>query len=152
MAREARIEVEQEGAGRAAHHLHGMAAVIEQPRPFWEKLQDQIAGLERVWFATDGRGTWPPLADATRERKAQQGLDPHIMVATGALRDSLTAGHIGKSRRKSKTVMHFGTSVYYANMQTRRVLVPTDRKFRKMVSKQLAAYIVAPTKKSVPDS
>jgi hypothetical protein len=141
------------GVFRAVRHLRGMQAAADDPRPFWRKLQDEIAKEERHWFETSGHGAWPPLADSTRERKAALGLNSRTMVATGALVRSLTVGHQGKSRRVGKTIMHFGTSVYYANMhaKTRPVLIPTDTKFRSLVKKQLAHYVVEPTTKAVPD-
>lgn len=60
-------------------------------------------------------GGWPALAASTVRRKANEGLDPRILHATGLLRESLTRkfgrGHI---ERVTSNALHFGTRVPYA--------------------------------------
>jgi hypothetical protein len=139
------------GERRAAYHLDAMADVAEDARPFFRQLQDEIAREEGEWWRTHGRGVWPALSDRTRELKQKAGLDNGIMVATGALRASMTKGSGGRGRRVSKSVMHFSTPLYYAvfHNTTRPVRIPRDAKFRRMVHDELTKHLLEPTKRTV---
>ena len=57
---------------------------------------------------------WAPLADSTVESKSAAGLDPRILHATLALRESLTTGADGSFTVVNDNGLWFGTSIDYA--------------------------------------
>lgn len=142
---EPRIDIEEHGAREAAWDVRAIGERAADPRPYFRNVFDVIARAEGNWFATEGRGTWPQLKEATRERKRRAGNDNGAMVATGRLRNSLTkASGRGARRRAAKTVMRFGTTVPYAKYHYHRMppLVPMDERIRRDLCKRLSTYIV----------
>jgi hypothetical protein len=62
-------------------------------RPVAGYLAEYLMRVEAEQFDTEGASSghpWAGLADATRERKTREGLNPSILRATSALRDALT--------------------------------------------------------------
>lgn len=65
---------------------------FENPRHTLEAIGMMLREAVEKQFDTEGRhasGGWPALAQSTKERKAQLGLDPHILRATDRLRQAL---------------------------------------------------------------
>lgn len=63
------------------------------PIPAFEMIMEEVAKLNTEQFDSQGErssGGWAPLADSTVLYKAANDLDPRILHATLALRDSLT--------------------------------------------------------------
>lgn len=83
--------------------------------PAWESLADEFLALEKAQFDSQGgfaSGGWAPDAPSTLAYKARHGLDPRVMHATLALRESLTSrGAPGSVRRITPTSMEVGTDV-----------------------------------------
>lgn len=75
-----------------------------------------LRAAEERQFDTEGgnSGGWQQLAASTVAEKARKGLDPHILQATGRLKDSLTrkfsSDHV---ERLSADSLAFGSSVPY---------------------------------------
>jgi hypothetical protein len=83
------------GETELSRELLSLATRAESPIPALDAIHERFLRLEGEQFASSGAYTgsrWAPLAQATVTRKAEQGLDPNILVATGALRSSLTDG------------------------------------------------------------
>jgi phage gpG-like protein len=142
---EPRIDIEQRGVEHAAWDVNQIGERAANPRPFFRVVHEQIAQAEGNWFATQGRGSWPELSAATRERKARAGLDNGTLVATGRLRNSLTkSSGRGARRRATKTTMRFGTTVPYARYFYKKMppLVPMDERMRRDLCKRLSTYLV----------
>ena len=58
--------------------------------PAFRLIADDLRGFERDRFDSRGYGTWSPLMPSTVAAKASEHLDPRVLHATLALRDSLT--------------------------------------------------------------
>jgi hypothetical protein len=90
----------------------------------WDRITDVMIEHEEILFATEGATAeppWPPLAEATLQKKARLGLPLDAMVATERLKESLTspeAGEVGQGRSTLGTftqdVFSWGTDVEYA--------------------------------------
>jgi hypothetical protein len=107
-----------------------------------------------VWFESHGRGTWPPLANATREIKAKRGQSQQPLVATGALRRSLEVKRgRGATRSATKTRMRFGTTVWYArfhyfvshSVPQRIPLIILDQRARRRMVLDVRNYMLGRT-------
>jgi hypothetical protein len=59
-------------------------------RPAFSAIADDLFKSEERRFNSRGFGTWDDLADSTIKEKARKGLDPRVLHATLALRESLT--------------------------------------------------------------
>jgi hypothetical protein len=75
--------------------------------------------VQRVFIKSEerrfaGGAHWPPLAAATKEAKAAQGLDPRILRATNDLYHSLTSTGAGSVAEEKPDELILGTSVPYA--------------------------------------
>jgi phage gpG-like protein len=99
--------------------------------------------------ATGASSPAAPLAETTRARKRAQGLPSRALVATGALRDSLTSSSApGAVRSISREAFRFGTSVDYAryhqhgtrHMPKRRIL-DVDAGTQEAIGKYLRRYV-----------
>ncbi len=98
---------------------------------------------------------WPELAEATRENKAALGQPSAALIATDALRESLTArsGHKGK-RTATRQSMRFGTRVWYARFHAggtkgtrgipkRDPLIPIDVRTRRRMVDEVRRYLLS---------
>jgi hypothetical protein len=48
--------------------------LLEDLTSLWARFVPLIADMERRWFDSQGEGGWPPLAEATLERKRAEGF------------------------------------------------------------------------------
>ena len=103
------------GDERVALELKGLAFRAGDASPAFAVLAQQFEENEERWFSTKGSGTWPPLKDATKRRKAREGLpsDP-LIGASERLIDSLTGTTSDSLRYFGDDTMAFGTTVEYA--------------------------------------
>lgn len=60
-------------------------------RSLWRLVARRVAAEERVWFASEGRGTWAPLSKEYAAWKARHYPGRPILVATGELRAAATS-------------------------------------------------------------
>lgn len=63
----------------------------------WDRLTDVMIQVSEEWFASEGKGTWEPLAESTikvKQRLAERGMlagsAEDILIRSGDLLDSLT--------------------------------------------------------------
>lgn len=147
--------IESKGDEAAAKLLRGLGKSAADPRPAFQQIADELRLGEAAWFASDGRGEWPHLAEATVAYKQREGMPSQPLVRTGALLRSLTAQR-GASSRRTVTAkqMRFGTRVPYAvfhqegrGVPLRRVLVPVDLRTRRRMVADVRDYLMKGTKK-----
>lgn len=85
----------------------------------WRRYAEIMSATEAEWFASNGDGMWPPLAEDTLRDKLASGYPPETLVRTGALMESLIdpaqAMDISQGRSTlgtfTESAMTWGTSV-----------------------------------------
>jgi phage gpG-like protein len=95
---------------------------VKDFRPAFRKIRDRLRQVARRQFATEGSygsGGWPDLAESTLARKRAAGQPARILVATGALRDSLTGAGAGSIDLMTTHEMRFGSSVSYGKFHAK---------------------------------
>lgn len=112
------IETDAAGATRTLERISGNAGNL---RPFFGAAATEFHRIERARFASRGQNTWVPLAQITLRRKRRRGMGRGILVATGALRRSLTSPVArGSVMDIGPTEAEMGTDLPYAKYQDRR--------------------------------
>jgi Phage virion morphogenesis family len=121
-----RFEFEAEGDKLVSRELLDMGDRALDARPAFRLIADDFREFEAARFDSRGEGTWVPLAPATIREKAERGLDPRVLHATGQLRASLTKkGAKGSYSRIFPSFMLFGSTVPYAKyLQTGTRFMP----------------------------
>lgn len=108
-------------------------------------VDERLKPAARAQFATQGSfgsGGWKPIAPATRAAKERAGLDPRILHATHALRDSFQGGgdnieEIGRDE------LRWGSRVEYGKYHREtRPPIQLPRTVRVMIVKDLQRHIV----------
>jgi phage gpG-like protein len=69
------------------------AAVAADMRPTLNEIADDMMNVVEATFTGQGRrygGSWKALEPATIRRKLKKGQDSRILIATGAMMDSMT--------------------------------------------------------------
>jgi phage gpG-like protein len=124
---------------------------VEDARPVWADIASRFVRLEQRQFASHGAaasGGWAPLSPAYAAQKAKRYPGQPILVATGALRDSLTRRPLGIEVLEAKA-MTIGSGVdhgkYHQNgtdrMPQRRPVEVTETTRRDWV-KLIQKYIL----------
>jgi phage gpG-like protein len=148
------LGIQAQGDDVASRHLTELAKRGEDPRPAFRQIVEEMRSAEGEWFGSDGAGTWPKLADSTLEAKRRAGFPTDVLVATGALRRSLTVKR-GKGAQRSitKRQMRFGTKVYYgkfhdqgSGVAKRPILVPMDAKARRRMVADVRDHMLGKTR------
>lgn len=106
------IRFHESGAAAVEHDLLSFERRLAEPRPALAAVAEMMRVLEREKFDRQGPG-WEPLADTTVASKAAAGLDPRILHATLALRESLTEHGGDNIEIISDHGLTFGSSVAY---------------------------------------
>jgi len=102
------VESFTSNAPTLAAHLQRYAARVGNPRPALERMRAQLARGEQEVWGTHGAAIgfhWAPAVEPDRK------TDPQLLVATGALRASLTAAGAGEV---GEVELRYGTDVPYA--------------------------------------
>lgn len=121
-------------------------------RPAFLAIAKDMMDAMESQFDTQGAhasGGWEPLKEATLKAKAKAGLDPRILHATLALRNSLTGTGGDNVLIASDESLTFGSQLFYAgfhqtgtvHMAQRRPLEFTEIEKRGFV-KTLQRYII----------
>lgn len=114
-------------------------------RPFQNIVKDHLRPAARKQFATQGgfgSGGWPAISPERRAEKLRQGLDPRILHATHALRDSFQGGsdavlEVGRDE------LRWGSRVSYGKYHRKtRPPVQLPRAVRVEIVKDLQRSIV----------
>lgn len=88
-----RVEIDVHGDKQVVRELLRLGDRGHDVRPAFEAIVDDLVNWTDSQFQTQGlrgSGGWAPLKPRTLARKAALGLDPRILHATLALRNSLT--------------------------------------------------------------
>ena len=106
-------------------------------------LRDTADELRRAADREFRAQRWLPLRPNTVRRKREEGLDPRILIATGAMRESLTTRHGGNIERVSGNQLDFGSSVYYLEFTQRRrpVLREVNRYERERIGRIFERFL-----------
>jgi hypothetical protein len=75
---------------RVTKKLREFGASLDDMEQLYDDLAQIMVEHEHQWFASEGRGSWPPLATSTQVWKFQHGYPLDPMVRTGDLLESLT--------------------------------------------------------------
>lgn len=117
--------ITERGAGKAARDVNQLGRRASDVRPATSAVRTAFRQAEERRFDTGGAGSWPKLAEATREWKARRGLDPRILRATGALYRAMTAARAaGQVDERHPDELHFGTTLPYAKYHEQGKGVP----------------------------
>jgi phage gpG-like protein len=112
-----RIRVEGYGETIVDRELVKFHDRLDSPMEALKLVAKMLREIVEQQFASEGAhasGGWPPLAASTIQQKAALGLDPHILVATGDLRESLTNKHSPNAiERLLGDTLVFGSKVEY---------------------------------------
>jgi len=141
--------IEQRGAGVAAKHLADMGKRARAPKDASYRVRTIFRKAEESRFSSAGAGTWKPLAETTRQLKAERGHDPRILRATNALYKSLTAPRARDQidDRDRQDAWRFGTTVPYAIYHDtgrgvpKRKLIDLTSSERKAIDDEIGKYI-----------
>lgn len=135
--------IEVRGATAAAVDLKRLGDRGSDIRRVSEKVRAVYRRSNEQRFGSGGAGSWPPLAPATKEKKAREGLDPRPLRETGALYRSLTSPRVaGQIDERDPTEFRFGTTLPYAYVQTKtRDLIELTASDRKQVTDLISGYI-----------
>lgn len=116
-----RLTIDTTGEPELATDMLELGERADDVSPVLAEIADDFERAETRLFDTQGGGRWAPLKPSTVAAKAAAGLDPRILHATGALRDSLTKqGAQGAVRRITSDDFEAGTAVPYARYLGRR--------------------------------
>jgi hypothetical protein len=141
--------LEVRGARKAAVDLAELGERGSDIRRVSEKVRSIYRRSNERRFASNGLGSWPPLADSTVERKLRGGYDPRPMRRTGDLERALTAPRASDQiDRRDRTEFRFGTTLPYAGYhdsgtggEKKRELVELTASERNQISDLISAYV-----------
>lgn len=111
-----RVKLELTGVDRASSRFTAAQHRAEFPRPAFLDVGRDFLRIARVEFDTSGTYSgkrWAPLASSTVDRKRRQHLDPRILVASNALRESLISMGGEHVQDMSRDRIELGSSVAY---------------------------------------
>ena len=149
------IHLEVAGDVQISRRILRVGKHATDARPAFAAIADFVMAETDRQFQTEGAhasGGWQPIKAATLRRKQQQGLDPRILHATHALRDSLTRkGDRNQILRIRRQELVFGSRLPYATVHQnpragnplprRRPIELTERARRRIV-KILQRWII----------
>jgi phage gpG-like protein len=112
-----RVDTEVIGDEKVLLDLEKMIERANDARPATKQVKEILIKSNRENFESAGShigAPWAPLTEATKERKAREGLDPRPLHGkTGALAASLTGGK-GKRTGATRKGARAGTGVWYS--------------------------------------
>jgi phage gpG-like protein len=109
------IRYQVTGDEEVAHDLLAFGARMADPRVPLLEIAELMRAKERDTFDEEGPG-WAPLADSTIAAKSYAGLDPRVLHATLALRESLTGMGDGNITVATSSGLWFGSSIDYGKL------------------------------------
>lgn len=140
--------IETRGVARTTHAFKDVGKRGANIAPAAFKVRTIFRKAEAARFDSQGHGTWPGLADATKERKRQRNQDPRVMRATNALYKSLTAANArDQVDERGPAELRFGTTVPYAGFHNtgkgvpKRALIDLTHGERRRIDEALEAFI-----------
>lgn len=148
--------IEIEGEKELARAVLRVIGSIDDFRPYWKALQNELFDIEREQFDSEGAkgatGKYKDLSPTYARYKQKIYGDKPILQRTGRLYASMTGNTSDTVAQLGKTEAVFGTKVPYAKkhqtgakyLTKRPPYALTDRQKRKMGSvliKELLAYV-----------
>lgn len=117
------LRLEVAGITETRARLRDLIADLDDFEQLWEDYALVMVQTEEEWFASEGGGTWPPLAPSTVRDKIRDGYPADTLIRTGDLLESLTdpavAMEIGQGRSTlgtfTRNSMTWGTGREYAH-------------------------------------
>jgi morphogenesis family protein len=145
-----KLEVKPRGVRKTYEALESLGERGNDARPAWPFVMSDLQRSTKRRFDTEGASAgWPRVAASTLARDARGRRDPRLMRASGALEKALTADRArGGIRRRLKTQMRFGTSIFYAHFHQvgqgvpRRVLLDMDQRQVAAAADTLERHVV----------
>lgn len=109
------LEITVHGVHEARTLLDDIADRVQHTSPAFDTILDRVFDTQQEWWASQGRGSWPPLHEATRERDAREGTDPRPVIETGALLAAATRrGSGGQTVKVADDSLLFSIDLAYA--------------------------------------
>lgn len=133
------LDIKVTGDRRTITAVNAWMRELEDWTPVWALIEADFYRMEQEQWASEGsRGgdKWPPLSPAYAAWKARRYPGQPLMVATGALRDSMTKqGATGQVRVIDKFRMELGTEIEYGvyhqygggDLPQRKIMAVTDK-------------------------
>ena len=124
-----RFELDFFGDQQVSRTLVRISENVQDARPAWEAIADDLQQAESQQFATEGgfgSGGWSPLSPRYAAWKARHYPGAPILVRTGLLRDSLTQRPFGVEDLE-KQRMAVGSDVEHGRFHQRGDGVPTRK-------------------------
>lgn len=144
--------IEARGVDRAAHALHNVGKRGADIKDSSYKVRSIFRNAEKERFASNGRGSWPALKEASRDAKARRNLDPRPMRASNALYKALTAPRArNQTDHRERDELRFGTDLPYAAVhdegksRPKRQLIDLTPAERRKIDVALEKYIAEGT-------
>lgn len=132
------IRFSEAGAADVEHDLLNFERRLAEPRVALLAVAELMRAAMALRFDEQ---PWEPLAESTVASKSAMGLDPRILHATLALRDSLTKpAAAGMVEVVSDRSLHFGTSIDYAIWHDRGTSRMPQRKIIDFSQANLRAF------------
>ncbi len=137
------VSFEVLGEKQVSQMLSRTTAKAADLGPYWLMVQGLLQQAIKEQFDTEGgrTGGWAPLSERYASDKVRRFGNQPILVATGALRQSLTGGSGGIARQEGNNALLFGTELGYgrfhqtgtSSMPQRRILDLTNDDRRTML-------------------
>lgn len=84
------LRLEIAGVAETRAKLAELVDRLDDLSGLWDAYAGVMIQTEEEWFASNGGGTWPPLADVTVREKIRMGVPLDTLIRTGDLLESLT--------------------------------------------------------------
>lgn len=111
-----RVDYTVTGDRKVIHDLLGIGRRAVETRPLLLSIGRVLARLHGERFDSQGDGTWEPLAETTKARKAALNQDPRILHATLELREDLAGSGAGHVEDVIGDELVFGTTNFKARL------------------------------------
>lgn len=135
-----RTALEIVGDRKVERDLRRLGEQVRNPRPAFERLFQDLRGIEREQFASRGHGDWPELKDSTKRQK--KGSAP--LIETGHLFRSLTTGGSDSKAQVAGDELIFGTRDFKARFLSKRFpLVKPSAQERRSLVHRLVDHLFA---------
>lgn len=121
------FEVEVAGVVETRERLRKLVVELGDMEDLWARYAEIMSAGEAEWFASNGDGSWPPLAHDTVRDKELGGWPPETLVRTGNLLESLTDPLQAMNVESGPASARSTLGTFGANMMTWGTSVTDDR-------------------------
>lgn len=139
------IRVRQRGAREAGRVLERIADGLDAPEQAFDGVLDDVFDVQKEWWSTLGRGSWPADKPSTLEQDRRTGLDTALMRDRGGLEAASTRrGAAGQEIAVSSELLFAVTVPYAAPLASQgrsAVVEATDRDAERFAETFLTALL-----------